>query len=79
MAWTSQQITQNGNTTLTWTSTGSALSTHDCVVAGLTSNTNSRIKIDSIERGVNPTSYRTKITVIGANAVAFRLYAEQMN
>lgn len=79
MAWTANQVTQNGNTTVTWTTTGSALSTHDCVVVGLTSGTNSRIRIDSIERGVNPTSYRTRITVVGAQAVAFRHYAEQMD
>ena len=79
MAWTANQVTQNGNETRTWTTTGSALSTHDCVVVGLTSATNSRIRIDRIERGVNPTSYRTIITVVGAGAVAFRHYAEQMD
>lgn len=79
MAWTANQVTQNGNTTQTWTTTGSALSTHDCVVIGITSGTSSRIRIDSIELGVNPTSYRTRITVIGAGAVAFRHYAEQMH
>lgn len=79
MAWTANQVTQNGNTTVTWITTGSALSTHDCVVVGLTSGTTSRIRIDSIERGVNPRSYRTRITVVGAQAVAFRHYAERMN
>jgi hypothetical protein len=79
MAWTANQVTQNGNSTKTWVTTGSALSTHDCVVVGLTSTTNSRIRIDRIERGVNPTSYRTTITVVGPDAVAFRHYAEQMD
>ena len=79
MAWTTNQVTQNGNTTVTWIATGSALSTHDCVVAGLTSGTNSCIRIDSIERCVDPTSYRIRITVIGSQAVAFRCYAEQMD
>jgi hypothetical protein len=32
MSWTANQITQNGNTTVTWVSTGSGLSTHDAVV-----------------------------------------------
>jgi hypothetical protein len=79
MAWTANQVTQNGNTTRTWVTMGSALSTHDAVVVGLTSATTSRIRLHWVEMGRNPTSYRTRVEVIGANAVAFRHYAEKMN
>ena len=79
MAWTANQVTQNGNTTVTWTTTGSALSTHDAVVVGLTSNTASRLRLEWVEGGRNPTSYRTRVRVVGAGAVALRHYAERMN
>ena len=79
MAWTSNQVTQNGNTTVTWTATGSALSTHDCIVVGLTSGTNSCLRIEHIDRCVDPTRYRIRVRVVGAQAAAFRAYAEQMD
>jgi hypothetical protein len=79
MSWTANQVTQNGNTTRTWTTTGSSLSTHDAVVVGLTSGTTSRIRLHWVEMGRNPTSYRTRVQVIGSNAVAFRHYAEKMD
>ncbi len=79
MAWTANQVTQNGNTTVTWTTTGSSLSTHDAVVVGLTSGTSSRIRLEWVEAGRSPTSYRTRVRVVGSNAVALRHYAEQMN
>lgn len=79
MAWTSNQVTQNGNTTRNWTATGSSLSTHDCIVVGLTSATSSALRIEYIDRYVNPNSYRIRVRVVGAGAVAFRAYAEKMN
>ena len=79
MAWTANQVTQNGNTTVTWLTTGSALSAHDAVVVGLTSNTSSRIRLNWVEMGRTPTSYRTNVRVVGAAAVAFRHFAEQMD
>jgi hypothetical protein len=79
MSWTANQVTQNGNTTVTWLSTGSSLSTHDAVVVGLTSNSGSRIRLNWVEAGRNPVSYRTNVQVIGADAVALRHYAEQMD
>jgi hypothetical protein len=79
MSWTSPQVTQNGNTTVTWTATGASLSTHDNVVVGLTSDTPSRARLNWVEMGRNPTSYRINVQVVGADAVAFRAYAEQMD
>ena len=79
MSWTSDQATQNGNTTVTWIVTGSDLSTHDAVVVGLTSDTNSRIRLHWVEMGRDPTSYRLRVEVVGGDAVAFRAYAEKMN
>ncbi len=79
MSWTANQVTQNGNTTVTWLTTGSGLSTHDAVVVGLTSDTASRVRLNWVEMGRNPTSYRTNVQVVGASAVAFRHYAEQMD
>ena len=79
MAWTANQVTQNGNTTVTWVTTGSALSNHDAVVLGLTSNSDSRVRLDWVEMGRDPTSYRTRVQVVGSDAVAFRHYAEQMH
>ena len=79
MAWTSNQVTQNGNTTVTWTATGSALSTHDAIVVGLTSKTSSCLRIESIDRCIDPTSYGIRVSVVDAEAVAFRAFAEQMD
>lgn len=79
MAWTTSQVTQNGNTTTTWVISGSALSSHDCIVVGLTSNTTSRIRINRIDRGINPRKYYVQVAVIGSSAAAYRFYAEQMD
>jgi hypothetical protein len=78
MAWTTSQVTQNGNTTANWTITGSALSTHDAVVVGPTSGS-SGLRINSITVRRSPTSYTVNLSVIGAGAMAFRFYAEQMD
>ena len=79
MACTSSQVTQNGNTTVTWKWTGSCLSTHEAIVFGLTSRNSSCIRIEYIDRCVNPTTYYIRVRVIGAEAVAFRAYSEQMD
>lgn len=79
MAWTSNQVTQNGNSTKTWTATGGSLSNRDCIVVGQTVNSNSCLRIERIDRCVNPKKYRITVKVIGSDAVAFRAYAEQMD
>ena len=78
MSWTTDQVTQNGNTTGNWTITGSALSTHDAVVVGPTSGS-SGLRINSITVKRSPTSYSVSLSVIGSAAMAFRFYAEQMD
>ena len=67
MAWTTNQVTQNGNTTTTWTITGSALSRHDAVVVGPTSGS-SELRINNI--AVHP-HWRGR--GIGARLLAFLL------
>jgi hypothetical protein len=79
MSWTANQVTQAGNTTVTWITTGPSLSTHDAVVVGLTSDTASRIRLNFVEAGRNPLSYRTNVQVVGAGAVTLRHYAEHMD
>lgn len=78
MAWTTNQVTQNGNTTGTWTITGSALTTHDCIVVRPTSGT-SGLRIESKTILPNPIRYEVAVRVVGSGAVAFRFAAEAMD
>ena len=79
MAWTSSQVTQNGNTTVTWSiGPHSSLSTHDCVVMRPDSG-NSGLRIEHITVSRNPTVYKVRVQVVGSGAMAFRFSAEQMN
>ena len=79
MAWKSTQLTQNGNTTITWSfGPHSSISTHDCIVVGPSSG-NSRLEITFIGVRRNPTNYHIRVRVIGSDAMAYRFYAEQMN
>jgi len=78
MAWTTNQVTQNGNTTVSWNVTGSALSTHDAIVVKPTSG-GSGLRINSITARLGPTRYSVSVSVVGAGAMAFRLAAEQMD
>jgi len=79
MAWTSTQITQNGNTTATW-SVGphSSVSTHDAIVPRPESGS-SRLEITSIRVRQSPTNYHITVRVHGSDAMAFRFAAEQMD
>lgn len=78
MAWRSVVLTQNGNTTRNWLFEGGPLSSHDAVVVGPTSG-NSRLRLERVDVGRNPNSYLLRLRVVGAGAMAFRFYAEQMN
>ena len=79
MAWTSTQVTQNGNTTVTWSiGPHSSVSTHDAIVVRPISGT-SRLEITSIRVRQGPTNYHLAVRVHGTNAMAFRFSAEQMN
>jgi hypothetical protein len=78
MSWTTNQVTQNGNTTTSWVVTGGSLSTHDAVVLRPETGSSS-MRINSITVGINPTSYTISVSVIGAGAMGFRFSAEQMD
>lgn len=78
MSWTTAQITQNGNTTLSWHVTGSALSSADAIVVRPVSG-NSGLKINSVTARIGPHSYDVSVSVIGAGAMAFKLSAEEMD
>jgi hypothetical protein len=78
MSWTTNQITQNGNTTANWDITGSALSTHDAVVVN-TASGNSGLRINSVTVFRNPLRYSVNLTVVGGQAMAFRFSAEAMD
>jgi hypothetical protein len=78
MAWRSVQLTQNGNSTRTWWFEGGDLTTHDCIVVGPTVG-NSYLELTRKIGRRNPTRYGLTVRVIGAGAVAYRFWAEQMN
>lgn len=78
MSWTTNQVTQNGNTTATWTITGSALTTHDAVVPRPTSGS-SCLRINNIRVCLSPTRYLVSLSVVGSGAMAFRFSAEAMD
>ena len=78
MAWTTNQVSQNGNSTVTWTISGGALSTHDAVVPGPTSGS-SGLRLENVTVRRDPTRYAARTTVVGAGAMSLRFYAEQMD
>jgi hypothetical protein len=79
MAWTTSQVTQNGNTTVTWNIQGGNLITnHDAIVVKPTSGT-SGLRINDITARISPTRYSVSVTVVGAGAMAFRFAAEAMD
>lgn len=70
----SNQVTQNGNTTQTWVLSGGAVSNHDVVVVQLDNTTpNTAVRISNIRVLINPNRYSFDISVIGPDAVAFRI------
>ena len=79
MAWRSVQLTQNGNTTRTWSfGPSSNITTHDAIVVAPTAG-NSRLELEHIRVRRNPTNYHLTVRVIGSGAMTYRFYAEQMN
>jgi hypothetical protein len=78
MAWTTNSVTQNGNTTGTWVVTGSALTTHDAIVVRPISGT-SGLRLESATILPSPIRYELRVKVVGAGAVAFRFSAEAMD
>ncbi len=70
----SNQVTQNGNTTRTWTLSGSGVSNHDTVVIELDNTTpTTAVELMNVRGFINPNRYVVDVKVIGADAVAFRL------
>lgn len=79
MAWKSVLLTQNGNTTTTWSfGPHSAISSHDAIVVGPVAGT-SRAEIERIRVRTNPVNYLIQVRVTGAGAMTYRFFAEQMN
>lgn len=79
MAWTSTQVTQNGNSVVNWSiGPHSSLSTHDAIVMRPDSG-NSGLRIEQITVFRNPTRYSVTVRVVGGSAMAFRFSAEQMD
>ena len=71
MSWTANTVTQNGGSTVTWTTTGGALSTHDAIVVGPVAG-NSGLRLGDVTVSTGPTSYTAPVTVAGGFAMAFR-------
>jgi hypothetical protein len=70
----SNQVTQNGNTTQNWVLSGSLVSNHDVVVVQLDNTTpNTAVRISNIRLFINPNRYSLDISVLGPDAVAFRI------
>jgi hypothetical protein len=67
----SNQIIQNGNTTLGWVTSGGDTTDHDVIVPKL-DNGSSGIRISDVMLSLNPTRYDYNITVVGPEAVAWR-------
>jgi hypothetical protein len=79
MAWKSVQLTQNGNTTTTWSfGPHSSISYHDAIVVGPEAG-RSRVEIERIRVRTGPVNYLITVRVTGAGAMVYRLFAEQMN
>ena len=68
----SNQVTQNGNTTMGWVLSGG--SNHDVVVLQLDNTTpNTAVQIQNIRLFINPNRYAFEVRVVGPDAVAFRV------
>lgn len=79
MAWKSTPLTQNGNSTRTWSfGPHPSISTHDVIVVGPFSGS-SRCEIERIRVRQGATNYLITVRVTGASAVGYRLFAEKMN
>ena len=79
MSWTSTQVTQNGNTTLTWSiGPHSSLSPADAIVVRPTSGS-SGLRINSVTARLNPVRYDVSVSVAGSVAMAFKFSAEEMD
>jgi len=78
MAWHTVPLTQNGNSTVTWsTGPGGGHTTHDAVVVGPYAGS-SYIGIVSIFVRADA-NYQITTRVVGAGAVSFRFWAEEMD
>ena len=76
MSFTTNQVTQNGNTTAGWVISNVGVA--EAVVVRPTSG-GSGIKINSVTTRLNPTRYDVSVTVSGAGAMAFKFSGEEMD
>ena len=78
MSWTTGQVTQNGNTTLSWRISGSSLSNADAVVVRPVAG-GSGLRVNNVTARVGPNIYDVSVSVVGSAAMAFRFSAEEMD
>jgi hypothetical protein len=65
-------ITQNGNTTLTWTNTGGGITNHEVFAFTLQAtspNNGTGALISDVTVFINPTRYNCTLSVVGPQAV----------
>jgi hypothetical protein len=78
MSWTTNVVTQNGNSTGTWFITGGGLSTHDEVVVHPTAG-GSGLRVNNVTVTTNPLKYAVSLSVVGGAAMAFSFSGEQVD
>ena len=65
---------QNGNTTQTWVLSGGPVSSHDVIAVQLDNTTsNTAVTVSNVRVFINPNRYAFEVTVVGPDAVAFRI------
>jgi hypothetical protein len=72
---TSQQVTQNGNTSLVWTVSGGGMTNHEvfaCQLNTTSPNNNTGALINDVTVFINPIRYNCRVTVEGPQAIEFQ-------
>ena len=78
MAFTTNVVAQNGNSTALWTVSGGGISDHEAIVANSSAG-NSGLRIENITVFRNPTRYDITMRVVGAGAMSFAFSGETMD
>ncbi len=67
-------ITQNGNTTLTWTNSGGGITNHEvfaCTLQNTSPSNTTGALISNVTVFINPTRYNCTLAVKGPQAISF--------
>jgi hypothetical protein len=76
---TSNLVTQQGDSTFTWSTTGGSLDTHDAIVPKLEdATTNSGIRFSDITLSIGPVKYTYTVTAVGPGVISFRTNNESI-